>query len=160
MDFGWSRLHDDDSLPVSEVMLLRAGDILINSTGTGTLGRVAFVREKLLEPTTFDSHVTLVRPDEKKVNPSYLAWMIHAQEKRLIDLSVGSTNQIELSRHTVMRLEFPLPPLERQREIADESDRETAEMDFLIKEATELIENLKARKTALITEVVTGRKKV
>ncbi|WP_279064546.1 restriction endonuclease subunit S [Dermabacter hominis] len=160
VDFGWSRLHDDDSLPVSEVMLLRAGDILINSTGTGTLGRVAFVREKLLEPTTFDSHVTLVRPDEKKVNPSYLAWMIHAQEKRLIDLSVGSTNQIELSRHTVMRLEFPLPPLERQREIADELDRETAEMDFLIKEATELIENLKARKTALITEVVTGRKKV
>jgi len=140
-------------------MLLRTGDILINSTGTGTLGRVAFVGEKLLEPTTFDSHVTLVRPDEKKVKPSYLAWMIHAQEKRLIDLSVGSTNQIELSRQTVMRLEFPLPSLERQCEIADELDRETAEMDFLIKEATELIENLKARKTALITEVVKGRKK-
>lgn len=58
-----------------------------------------------------------------------------------------------------MRLEFPLPSLERQCEIADELDRETAEMDFLIKEATELIENLKARKTALITEVVKGRKK-
>lgn len=55
---------------------------------------------------------------------------------------------------------IPFMSLNEQREIADELDRETAEMDFLIKEATELIENLKARKTALITEVVTGRKKV
>ncbi|WP_161970184.1 restriction endonuclease subunit S [Dermabacter sp. HSID17554] len=55
---------------------------------------------------------------------------------------------------------FVVPPDKKQREIADELDRETAEMDSLIKEATELIENLKARKTALITEVVTGRKKV
>ena len=60
----------------------------------------------------------------------------------------------------VSRFRIPVPSFEKQREIADELDRETAEMDFLIKEATELIENLKARKTALITEVVTGRKKV
>ena len=37
---------------------------------------------------------------------------------------------------------------------------ELSRMDALIEESTRLIENLKARKTALITEVVTGRKEV
>lgn len=66
--------------------------------------------------------------------------------------------RVEWSKISQFRV--PLPALSRQFEIADRLDRETAETDFLIKEATELIENLKARKTALITEVVTGRKKV
>ena len=56
--------------------------------------------------------------------------------------------------------QIPIVPLEKQREIADELDREFERMDALIEESTRLIENLKARKTALITEVVTGRKEV
>lgn len=55
---------------------------------------------------------------------------------------------------------FVVPPSGKQREIADELDREFERMDALIEESTRLIENLKARKTALITEVVTGRKEV
>lgn len=55
---------------------------------------------------------------------------------------------------------IPVVPLSKQREIADELDREFEKMDALIEDSTRLIENLKARKTALITEVVTGRKEV
>ncbi|SHY28177.1 restriction modification system DNA specificity domain-containing protein [Mycobacteroides abscessus subsp. abscessus] len=66
--------------------------------------------------------------------------------------------RIEWPKISQFRVRVPTLPM--QREIADELDRGTAEMDFLIKEAKDLIENLKARKTALITEVVTGRKKV
>lgn len=55
---------------------------------------------------------------------------------------------------------IPVIPLSKQQEIADELDREFEKMGSLIEESTKLIENLKARKTALITEVVTGRKEV
>lgn len=160
VDYDFCRLHDETEKEIATNLLVQQGDILINSTGTGTLGRSALVASEPDTPTTFDSHVTIVRPDKSKIDPAYLAWAIYSQEKRLIDFSVGSTNQIELSRATVANLELPYPPLEKQREIADELDREFERMDALIEESTRLIENLKARKTALITEVVTGRKEV
>lgn len=160
VDYGFCRLHDESEKKIAPKLLVQQGDILINSTGTGTLGRSALVSVDPDAPTTFDGHVTIVRPDKTKVDPAYLAWAFYSQEKRLIDFSVGSTNQIELSRATVANLELPYPPLEKQREIADELDREFERMNALIEESTRLIENLKARKTALITEVVTGRKEV
>lgn len=160
VDYGFCRLHDESEKKIAPNLLVQQGDILINSTGTGTLGRSALVSVDPDAPTTFDGHVTIVRPDKTKVDPAYLAWAFYSQEKRLIDFSVGSTNQIELSRATVANLELPYPPLEKQREIADELDREFERMNALIEESTRLIENLKARKTVLITEVVTGRKEV
>lgn len=160
LDYDYCRLHDESEKKIATNLLVQQGDVLINSTGTGTLGRSALVATAPDAPTTFDSHVTIVRPDKNKVDPAYLAWAIYSQEKRLIDFSVGSTNQIELSRATVANLELPYPPLEKQRQIAEELDREFERMDALIEESTQLIENLKARKTALITEVVTGRKEV
>ena len=160
VDYDYCRLHDESEKKIATNLLVQQGDVLINSTGTGTLGRSALVATAPDAPTTFDSHVTIVRPDKNKVDPAYLAWAIYSQEKRLIDFSVGSTNQIELSRATVANLELPYPPLEKQRQIAEELDREFERMDALIEESTQLIENLKARKTALITEVVTGRKEV
>src|SRR5687768_1605988 len=48
--------------------ILRTLDVLVNSTGVGTLGRVAQVRA-LPEPTTVDSHVTIVRADPAVVDP-------------------------------------------------------------------------------------------
>ncbi|MDK8726108.1 MULTISPECIES: restriction endonuclease subunit S [Corynebacterium] len=65
-----------------------------------------------------------------------------------------------ISTQYLSTFKVPLTPLEKQVEIADELDREFERMDTLIEESTRLIENLKARKTALITEVVTGRKEV
>lgn len=55
---------------------------------------------------------------------------------------------------------FVVPPLEQQRRIAAELDEETAAIDGIIARSRTLIDDLKARKSALITEVVTGRKQV
>src|SRR6516164_798492 len=54
------------TVPVEKAV--RKGDILINSTGVGTLGRVAQVHEELAN-FTVDSHVTIVRPTR---HPDYL----------------------------------------------------------------------------------------
>lgn len=76
---------------------------------------------------------------------------------RFVKQTTGIQN---LDMQMFLDQKFVVPPAEKQREIADELDREFERMDTLIEESTRLIENLKARKIALITEVVTGRKEV
>lgn len=159
LNYEVCRFHDPAARSIPDSLFIREGDVLINSTGTGTLGRSCVVRE-IYEKTTWDSHVTLVRPNVGAVNPGYLGWVIANQESKLIEFSVGSTNQIELSRDTVVNLEIPLPPLSLQQELADYLDKETSEIDGLILESEKLRDLLLKRRSVLITEVVTGRKQV
>jgi len=57
-------------------------------------------------------------------------------------------------------IRIPLPPLDEQRRIADYLDAETAQIDHAKKTAAALIGELKARRSAIITEVVTGQRRV
>lgn len=158
IDYSLARRNDLSKKAVNDDLLIRPGDILINSTGTGTLGRTALVRE-VDEPTTFDSHVTLVRP-KSSVDGGFLGYFMLNSEDILVLESRGSTNQIELSQNTVSWLELPLPSLDEQRRIADYLDEETSRIDKMKATATELRGELLARRKALITEYVTGQKRV
>ena len=83
------------------------GDVLINSTGTGTLGRVA----QLLFETdecTVDSHVTIVRPKEG-VPVNYFGLHLTGLESYVATLGRGATNQTELSKDDIAALEIVLP---------------------------------------------------
>ena len=153
------RFHDLQSREIPDDLIIKSGDILINSTGTGTLGRSCIVSE-IDVAATWDSHVTLVRPNTSEVEPRYLGWVIYSQESKLIEFSTGSTNQIELSRDTVFNLDIPMLPRELQHEIANYLDEETAEIDSLTNESKKLRALLLKRRSVLITDVVTGRKQV
>lgn len=103
--------------PESEFM--RDCDIVINSTGNGTLGRVGIYRDsdnpnKL--PVVPDSHVTVIRVGEK-VSVEYVFYCLKHYQPLLEKLCSGSTNQTELSASTVKSLLFPLPPLAEQKRI-------------------------------------------
>ncbi len=103
--------------PESEFM--RDCDIVINSTGNGTLGRVGIYRDsdnpnKL--PVVPDSHVTVIRVGEK-VSVEYVFYGLKHYQPLLEKLCSGSTNQTELSASTVKSLLFPLPPLAEQKRI-------------------------------------------
>lgn len=86
---------------------IRKGDILINSTGTGTLGRVAQV---WFHPQniTVDSHVTIVRPLRKEIQ-FYLGFWALSHEREIEDLHTGSTGQTELPRDRVKEISLILP---------------------------------------------------
>ena len=86
---------------------LRFGDLLINSTGDGTLGRAAQVwfQPKNL---TVDSHVTIVRPAKEKLIFYIGLWGI-LHEKEIESLHTGSTGQTELPRNRVKAMELLLP---------------------------------------------------
>ena len=117
ISFGSARRTDHLLKPVSPERTLRQWDILVNSTGVGTLGRVAQVNF-LPEATTVDSHVTIVRPDPDAVDPRFLGFAIRALETEVEALGEGSTGQTELSRTRLASLPIPLPQMSEQRAIA------------------------------------------
>ena len=89
---------------------LQFGDLLINSTGDGTLGRAAQV---WFQPhnLTVDSHVTIVRPAAENM-VFYIGLWGTQHEKEIESLHTGSTGQTELPRDRVKAIELLLPDKE------------------------------------------------
>mgnify|MGYP003090585200 FL=1 len=83
------------------------GDLLINSTGTGTLGRVAQVWFDA-NNMTVDSHVTIVRP-KAPIFQSYIGFWGLSHESEIEAQHTGSTGQTELPRDRVKAMELPFP---------------------------------------------------
>ena len=83
------------------------GDLLINSTGTGTLGRVAQVWFDA-NNMTVDSHITIVRP-KAAILQSYIGFWGLSHESEIEAQHTGSTGQTELPRDRVKAMELTLP---------------------------------------------------
>jgi type I restriction enzyme, S subunit len=109
IDASVARRHDGEVKPPKE-KVVELFDILVNSTGVGTLGRVAQLY-RIQETTTFDSHLSLVRHDPKKVAPLFLGFELTEREGDIERLGHGSTGQTELNRQKLGALNVNLPPL-------------------------------------------------
>ena len=88
---------------------VRVGDVLVNSTGAGTLGRVAQVRSAIPD-CTVDTHVTIVRPFSD-ASAGFLGVALLELEPVLSTMGIGSTNQLELGRADIAALPILTPPL-------------------------------------------------
>ncbi len=104
LDLSPARKHTPKK--VSEKWLQK-GDLLINSTGQGTLGRAAQIWFSPVNMTV-DSHVTIVRPRNENLIYYIGLWGI-LHEREIESLHTGSTGQTELPRDRVKGLELPLP---------------------------------------------------
>ncbi len=98
INYSLARLHDAQAKKVNADRFIQLGDVLVNSTGTGTLGRVAQVRETPAEPTTVDSHVTIVRPISGKFFQDFFGYMLIFIEDALKKAGEGCGGQTELAR--------------------------------------------------------------
>ena len=91
-----SRRHDSKAKKVAEERFIQLGDVLVNSTGTGTLGRVAQVRDKPEEATTVDSHVTIVRPKPGLFHLDFFGYMLAVIEDAIKEAGEGCGGQTNL----------------------------------------------------------------
>ncbi len=110
---------------------IQKGDILIASTGTGTLGKAGVYQ--LDWPAIADGHVTIIRPEPKKIDPHYLADYLRAGPgaAQIDRLYTGSTGLIELTPEDVDRILIDTlnDDLKKQKGISDQLRQ--AESKFL-----------------------------
>ena len=95
-----ARIHDGERAKVQDCKLLQEGDVLINSTGTGTAGRVAQIYNVPV-PTTIDGHMILIRPTDE-IDFLYFGYAIKNNQRKIESLAEGSTGQTEINRRRLL----------------------------------------------------------
>ena len=121
INYGLARRHDITTKKVNAERFINVGDVLVNSTGTGTLGRVAQVREAPEEPTTVDSHVTIVRPEPNKFFQDFFGYMLIFIEDEIKAAGEGCGGQTELAKSVLANsftVAYPISIVEQQRIVA------------------------------------------
>ena len=111
-------------------------DIIINSTGHGTMGRVG-IYNKVMDntediPLVPDSHVTIVRVSNDLV-AKYFYYVIKNLQPYFEKQGEGSTNQEELKASIIKSVLVPLPPLAEQKRIVAKLEKLLPLCDTLTK---------------------------
>ena len=112
-------LNENNITRYSETDNLVQGDIVINSTGGGTMGRVGLYETKVpagIKGVYPDSHVTVIR-SIGNINQHYLYYVLKLNQPVLEKCGTGSTNQTELKPAVLADFVIPLPPLAEQKRI-------------------------------------------
>lgn len=138
---------------------VQAGDILI-ARMPHPLGRACTLPTGLGRTITVVD-VAVLRPDPNRVIPKYLVYVLNSISFRaqLDSLQSGSTRQ-RISRSRLGQQRIPMPPVALQRAAVTDLDEVTGRIDAMLAKVAELKALLVERRAALITDVVTGRKKV
>lgn len=100
ISYEYARFHDLSQKKVPHEKILKNGDILINSTGTGTAGRIAQINN-INQPVTIDGHMILMRPT-KEVDNLYYGYALKSQQKQIELFAEGSTGQTEINKQRLI----------------------------------------------------------
>ncbi|RWM77192.1 MAG: restriction endonuclease subunit S [Mesorhizobium sp.] len=144
------QLARTQSKPVPKEKLVQSGDVLINSTGVGTLGRVAQA-EAIPEGLTVDTHVTIVRP-ERRLDRDFFGLALLRMEPLLERLGVGATGQTELNRSRIADIGVAEPPSNLQT-VFGRHARPLRELAFQL---TRQSEGLAASRELLLPRLISG----
>lgn len=117
VSYEQARRTDLTQRAITHERILNPLDILVNSTGVGTLGRVAQIID-IPQQTTVDSHITIVRPDSGVIDPLFLGFALRWLEPNIEAMAEGSTGQTELSRTRLGKLKVAVPGWKEQGAIA------------------------------------------
>ncbi len=125
-------LYDDE-------YFLQDRDLMWNSTGLGTLGRIA-IYYTILNPyelAVADSHVTVIRPYKTHIVSEYLYYYFASNTVQFVieDKSDGSTKQKELATKTVKAYIVPIPPFAEQQRIVQKIKSVTSIVSRWVKNA-------------------------
>ena len=110
----------DESIEVPKQKYASEKDILINSLGQGTLGRVHFFCEKA-KNIVVDQHLFILRINEKKVTATYLYLLLTSKAYQIqIDRQItGSTGMQMLNASNLKEIDIIIPKLEVMQQFED-----------------------------------------
>lgn len=131
---------------------LKYGDVLLNTLGGGSVGRVGFFdldREDILT----DGHILIFRC-KKSVYSKYIYYYLNTKRGYLENMASGSTNQMFLLQKDVKKLKVPIPPRQEQLAISDFLDAVTSKIDEAIAQQQKMIDLLNERKQIIINNAV------
>ncbi len=160
INIGLSLFLDDNTLnkyPDTEYM--QNNDIVINSTGTGTLGRVGIYKDshnaKRL-PIVPDSHVTIIRA-YKSLIADYVYTYMKAKQPQIEKMGEGSTNQKELKPLTLKKLLICIPPFPEQHRITEKLTELISFIDTIETGKLNLKETIQATKSKILDLAIRGK---
>ena len=164
IDLGLALYLDENSITrYSETDNLVQGDIVINSTGGGTMGRVGLYETQVpagIKGVYPDSHVTVIR-SIGNINQHYLYYVLKLNQPVLEKCGTGSTNQTELKPAVLADFVIPLPPLAEQKRIVASIEKfmplieEYGKKETQLKAINEKIGTV--TKKAILQEAVQGK---
>ena len=140
---------------------LKSGDVLVNSTGTGTVGRTRLFDECCLGEYPFvvpDSHISVARTVAEI--DSFYIWAILSSnwgQQYLEDNLAGSTNQKELYIGVLENMLIPLPPKNEQKKIAKEIARWEKYVDNIDVVKEKLSNYIKQTKSKILDLAISGK---
>ena len=132
----------------------KVGDIIYSRNAT--VGEAAIVSEGL-PPFAMGQDVCLIRLSNGLL-PLFAMYVLHSSviSQQLELAMVGSTFK-RINVDNIRNFAFVIPPLSEQDLIVSELEALTSKYDVLINNATNAIELMKERRTALISAAVTGK---
>lgn len=116
-----SWISAEATVSIEKNWTLRAGDVLLSKSGT--IGKVGIVRNGAVGGVAASS-LYVLRPDMNQADPHYLAAYLDSSECRawLNDRASGAVIK-HLTKSIIAEIPVPLPSLQIQQRIADESNR-------------------------------------
>jgi type I restriction enzyme S subunit len=161
----WDGIKIENVRPVSDEWFdeiendarVRQGDVLVNSTGTGTLGRVACFNIDGENRFIPDSHVTLIR-FRKPIYPIFFSYFFRSSvgQESINAAVTGSTNQIELNRSRFSETKLPIPPLGEQKRIVAKIESCFSKIDAIEKSVDTAETLLKKYRESLLAKAFRG----
>lgn len=155
----WEAVKYHDKSRTYNKGLIKAGDVLICSTGKGALGRVQVFPSTDGEYVA-DGHVTIVRTNQADLSNSYLRFLLSTPIYfEMMDnvWSSGSTKQTELNRSEILNMPIIVPPINEQREITNFLEKKEMEITKVLSALEKQLNFLDTYRSSLITAAVTGQ---
>lgn len=137
---------------------LQYNDVLLNTLGTGSIGRSGIYKydEKILT----DGHPFVFRT-EKKYVADLLFYYLRLNEQEIINTANGSTNQKFLSLKTFLKFPIPLPPtLAEQQRIVNRIETMFSKLDQAQEKAQAVLNSFETRKAAILHKAFNGQLKI
>lgn len=113
--------------------------------------RVAIVKEQGIITSAY----LAVKPDEKRVYPYFVLYLLKAYDYRQVLHSIGSGIRKTLKYQDFKSIKIVAPTMDKQKEIVTYLNAQCAKIDEIIAEAKASIENYKKWKASIIYEAVT-----